>query len=190
MRKFQNLVNSVCRKLKMKFGKQLELGVYMPWKSAYLSYAKLKRNIKRKAFSLKIEDNSDEEDDGTTPQKSNASGSLEMKNVATSYGSISGESDSLIGNVKGAVQVIAVEDLEDFFDIIEAEIMKVNKFVVGKIAELRIDLTSLSSQQVDPNRTHHTDGDRTFLLRLKDVYIQLVALKKFCALNATGMGTF
>ena len=34
----------------MKFGKQLALGMYLPWTMFYLQYGRLKRIIKRKVF--------------------------------------------------------------------------------------------------------------------------------------------
>jgi SPX domain protein involved in polyphosphate accumulation len=34
----------------MKFGKQLQLGTYDPWKDYYIQYSKLKRIIKRRKF--------------------------------------------------------------------------------------------------------------------------------------------
>jgi SPX domain protein involved in polyphosphate accumulation len=34
----------------MKFGKQLQLGTYEPWKDYYIQYSKLKRIIKRRKF--------------------------------------------------------------------------------------------------------------------------------------------
>lgn len=34
----------------VKFGKQLELGIYEPWRSYYISYARLKRVIDRIVF--------------------------------------------------------------------------------------------------------------------------------------------
>ena len=36
----------------VRFGKQLEIGIYEPWKSYYMQYSRLKRIITRRKFAI------------------------------------------------------------------------------------------------------------------------------------------
>lgn len=201
----------------MKFGKQLELGQYMPWQSSYLAYKQLKRIIVRRAYLLKIDNKSSSpvhsenkgKDKIRKKDKDKTSGNKHEKHhhsdesasdmdsklsSTTGYGatmelssSVSEHSPLLSAKGGGRASTPNIEDdCEDFFEVVEAELAKVNKFVIGKLAELRLAVADFTVQSEDLQRSHHSDGDRTQLLRMKDTYIQLVALNKFCSLNSTG----
>lgn len=73
----------------------------------------------------------------------------------------------------------------DFFGLIQQEIDKVNKFFVGKMAELRIYLDQITSKRRHVYFSHHTSAE-TELVKLRDIYVQLAALRSYCDLNQTG----
>ena len=73
----------------------------------------------------------------------------------------------------------------DFFTVIREEIDKINKFFVGKLAELRITLDQITSKRRNVYYSHHTSAE-TDLGRLQDIYVQLAALRSYCDLNRTG----
>ena len=74
-----------------------------------------------------------------------------------------------------------------FFPVILAEMDKISKFYVGKLAELRIILDELTSRRANAYHSHHTGGgDQSELTKLRDLYIQLTNLRSYCDLNKTG----
>lgn len=74
----------------------------------------------------------------------------------------------------------------DFFPVIIDEMNKVNNFFIGKLASLRISLEEILSERRNVYRSHHTSSDSSYLLRLRDIYVDLAALRSFCELNKTG----
>lgn len=79
-----------------------------------------------------------------------------------------------------------LEEGLDFFATILEEMNKANNFFVGKTAELRINLEALLKPRSNTYVTHHTSSDPTFLLKLRGLYVELVALKQYAELNKTG----
>lgn len=78
-----------------------------------------------------------------------------------------------------------IDENMDFFPFLMKEVDKINKFFVGKLAELRINLELITSKRANTYISHHTSGE-TDLFRLRDVYVDLAALRSFCDLNQTG----
>lgn len=80
------------------------------------------------------------------------------------------------------------EDCEDdFFVVVQEQLSRISKFFVGKLAELRICLDMVTSKQRNAYRTHHTSNDVADLSTLRDVYVELAALRSFCELNKSGL---
>jgi len=67
---------------------------------------------------------------------------------------------------------------------------KINKFFVGKLAELRTDLNDIVQKRRNVYRTHHTGGDTSDLQTLRDIYVDLAALRGYCDLNHTGAARY
>lgn len=63
---------------------------------------------------------------------------------------------------------------------------KINNFFVGKLASLRISLDEILSERQNTYRSHHTSSDSSYLSRLRDIYLELAALRSYCDLNKTG----
>ena len=63
------------------------------------------------------------------------------------------------------------------FGLLQEDIDKINKFFLGKLASLRVDLEAMTAK---PNRgyAHHAES-HVDLLRLRDIYVELAA----CALQ-------
>ena len=89
--------------------------------------------------------------------------------------------NSSITGKKSAVN----DDSLDFFPFILQEIDKVNKFFIGKLAELRIKLEHITSKRQNAYFSHHTSGESD-LNSLRDIYVELAALRSYCDLNQTG----
>jgi phosphate transporter len=73
----------------------------------------------------------------------------------------------------------------DFFAVINKEMDKINKFYVGKLAALRISLEEILNERKNTYRSHHTSSNTSYLLRLRDNYIDLKALINYSGLNRT-----
>ena len=84
------------------------------------------------------------------------------------------------------IEAEKAEEGIDFFSVINEEMEKINHFYLGKLAELRIALDEIMSSRKNLYRTHHTSGDSSHLLRLRDIYVELAALRSYCELNKTG----
>jgi hypothetical protein len=78
------------------------------------------------------------------------------------------------------------ESQVDFFGMIQQEIEKINKFFIGQLADLRIGLDQITSKRRNIYFSHHTSAE-TDLVRLRDIYVQLAALRSYCELNRTGL---
>lgn len=85
----------------------------------------------------------------------------------------------------GKKSTVNDESLE-FFPFILQEIDKVNKFFIGKLAELRIKLEHITSKRQNAYFSHHTSGESD-LNSLRDIYVELAALRSYCDLNQTGL---
>lgn len=163
----------------MKFGKQLALGTYPPWRDHYISYNRLKRVINRQRFIL------DQQEVRTQRRKSgkvNEYSPLSLNVAGTgapkSSGSLNDDAEvSAEGNENGS----------DFFPVILKEIEKINKFFLGKLASLRVSLEEITGKRRDSYHIHHTgSGNQGDLLILRDIYVELAALRSYCDLNRTG----
>eukprot|EP01038_Epipyxis_sp_PR26KG_P009656 gene9656-12998_t len=198
----------------MKFGKQLQLGTYEPWKEHYIQYSKLKRIIKRRrfVFDKQLEKQSkltsasrntsvdfaplSMDSENTPLNKSHDISKSANNNWNPSLINIPISISTITNAIKRVTSSSAIQTTQDnenrddsieFFPAIIEEINKVNNFFVGKIAELRIELDEITSTRRNAYRTHHTGGDSSSsLLRLRDIYVQLAALRSFCTLNHTG----
>lgn len=73
----------------------------------------------------------------------------------------------------------------DFFAVIVEEMNKINNFYIGKLAALRISLDEILIERRNKYRSHHTSSDASYLLRLRDIYVDLAALRSYCELNRT-----
>lgn len=78
------------------------------------------------------------------------------------------------------------EDIPEFFPEILAELEKINKFFLGKLAQLRLELDEILRTRRNSYRTHHTSSDSAKLNLLRNLYIELAALRSYCELNETG----
>lgn len=56
----------------------------------------------------------------------------------------------------------------------------------SKLAALRIALEGITSKRRNAYRSHHTSGESTDLATLKNIYVELAALRSYCDLNQTG----
>lgn len=56
----------------------------------------------------------------------------------------------------------------------------------SKLAALRITLEGITRKRRNAYRSHHTSGESTDLATLKDIYVELAALRSYCDLNQTG----
>lgn len=55
-----------------------------------------------------------------------------------------------------------------------------------KLAALRITLEGITRKRRNAYRSHHTSAGATDLATLKDIYVELAALRSYCDLNQTG----
>ncbi|KAJ1432819.1 Sodium:sulfate symporter transmembrane region-domain-containing protein [Ochromonadaceae sp. CCMP2298] len=163
----------------MKFGKQLQLGIYDPWKDYYIQYNRLKRIIQRKQFVIE-KYSLDAESAQSTGEGRKAEVGKGKKLAAVAEAT---EDTPLIASPSKS-ELAAAE--EEFFPMIDEEILRINKFFVGKVAELRVALDLINSTRSNTYLSHHTSLDPSILLRLRSVYVQLMALKSYCELNKTG----
>lgn len=80
-----------------------------------------------------------------------------------------------------------IEDVEnDFMFVAREELIKVNKFFVGKLADLQFRLSSILDRRRDSYRTHHTASMPSDLNKIREMYLELKNLQTFCSLNQTG----
>lgn len=203
----------------MKFGKQLELGIYEPWReyvrdawitsicsfcthpvsfvilslcfsclSKYLQYSRLKRIIKRKRFLA--DKNAELSQSARQPSSSKL---VQM----TSMGGKGSDERTPLNAGGGSIESYEkssdprkqIDENSDFFPFVVKEMEKINKFFVGKLAELRINLELITSKRNNSYVSHHTSGE-TDLLMLRDIYVELAALRSYCDLNQTGLCHF
>lgn len=59
-------------------------------------------------------------------------------------------------------------------------------FIPRKLAALRIALEGITRKRRNAYRSHHTSGEPTDLATLKNIYVELAALRSYCDLNQTG----
>ena len=166
----------------MKFGKQLALGTYPPWRDHYISYNRLKRVINRQRFII------DQQDHRVQRRSASTTGKLD-EYTPLSRSSTGGAPMPSGGSLTDANE-INVDDAEngsEFFPVIMEEIEKVNKFFLGKLASLRVSLDAITGKRRDSYHIHHTgSGNQGDLLVLRDIYVELAALRSYCDLNRTG----
>jgi len=198
----------------MKFGKQLELGCYEPWKAQYCAYSRLKRVIKRNKFILDTQRNKKGKSDGqyrsfeSHPPDLESNSSANMNVTETTPLTMSSLEDRrniserdleglrTPGNADRRHSHTSTyssgnssgnDNMEDFFGIIQEELDKVNAFYIGKIAELEVLLDKIVSRRSNAWVGHHTGGTsgRDGGDELRRVYIELSALRMYCSLNQT-----
>lgn len=138
-----------------------------------MQYNKLKRIIKRRKFVA----------------DSTASGKLKQQASLLRPSDAPTESTPL----KSEDRTLSLysEDAEgggdtELFPVLIEEMEKVNKFFIGKLASLRIALEEITVVRKNSYRSHHTSSDSPYLLQLRDIYVDLAALRSYCNLNRTG----
>lgn len=62
----------------------------------------------------------------------------------------------------------------------------IKTFFISKLAALRIALDGITSKRRNSYRSHHTSSETTDLATLRDIYVELAALRSYCDLNQTG----
>jgi phosphate transporter len=107
-------------------------------------------------------------DEETTPLKTSSKKSGKDK----SYDSLNNKSE--------------IDESVDFFPLISEEMTKVNNFFIGKLATLKLALEDIVNERRNSYRSHHTSSESAYLTRLRDIYVELAALRSFCELNKTG----
>ena len=163
----------------MKFGKQLQLSSYPPWRDFYISYDRLKRVITRRRFLADKLKSTPRSSPSSTPR------SVQMMNL---HGSKNNKVDEMtplaspLGSEQANNKTPAEEESAEFFPLILAEIDKINKFFVGKLAYLRIALEEITDKRGNNYQSHHTGGggDHSDFIRLRDIYVELAALRSYC----------
>ena len=200
----------------MKFGKQLELGVFQPWVEHYICYARLKRIIHRLRFleDLKLADgglatktmarnsSSFVQNYGAATSDESTNTTVEMAIIATVEKSLqdkelsisSPRSHSGDGREDGCALLAkelsnSAQEGEEFFAVIAGEIDKINEFFIGKLSQIRVDLENLMDRRGDSFLLHHSSsgaGRLNDVIKLRDLYIELVALRSYTELNRTG----
>jgi SPX domain protein involved in polyphosphate accumulation len=55
-----------------------------------------------------------------------------------------------------------------------------------KLATLRLALEEITNKRKNAYRSHHTSSEQTDLNLLRDIYVELAALRSYCDLNQTG----
>lgn len=158
----------------------------------YIQYERLKRVINRKKF---LKDSGQGMGAASTsrpsPRQSPKSSLLQMSQISGSKQNIEewtplkGSSKEAYGRAVTVPKKGGLDDSSDFFPLILQEIEKVNKFFIGKLAQLRIKLNQITSKRQNVYFSHHTSGESELTL-LRDIYVELAALRSYCDLNQTG----
>ena len=199
---------SSCDLTEMKFGKQLALGTYPPWRDHYVSYNRLKRIINRRRFIADQEKEKESRKLGASPANSSIQlirtssrspspikgmGGDEYSPLATAGeggaggGTPSKKYAATSQTPGGTLSIKGEENSTEFFPVVLSELNKINKFFLGKLASLRIALEEITEKRREAYHSHHTGGgDQSYLLALRDIYVELAALRSFCDLNRTG----
>lgn len=245
----------------MKFGKQLELGTYEPWRSQYIGYGRLKRVIIRLGFLKNLREGhltsgvgsrthsfidippetehltgtegaggiikvpsayiehepADPLDDSQHAQRIGSPARVEIDEaersekqalMGTNKGRETGASRLAYGNMspkksknKDSAEEGSDDGTEpgsltmdgigagstDFFGLLQEEMEKVNKFFLGKLAHLRLELNTITTRLNDRQYGHHANKSGELdLCALRDTYVELAALRSFSELNKTG----
>ena len=76
--------------------------------------------------------------------------------------------------------------LGEFFPILELELSKINKFYVGKVAEIKLSLDLISVKRANWAQNHHTGNKPSDISQIRDMYIEVKALVSFQNLNRIG----
>jgi phosphate transporter len=96
------------------------------------------------------------------------------------------EAPSRNASSTGLAEAAEIDESIDFFPVIVEEISKINSFYIGKLAQLRLAVQEILAERRNSYRSHHTSSDTSYLLRLRDIYVDLAALRSYCELNKTG----
>ena len=166
-----------------------------------MQYDKLKRIIKRLRFIAdKKNDRSEKAAKAVEESRVHTFGELVKNASFSSVNSIPDERTPLTMEHHGRVpsyttglppmipkKPVELKEGLDFFATILEEMNKINNFYVGKTAELRINIESMTRPRSNSYITHHTSGsDPSFLLKLRNLYVEVNALKEYAELNKTG----
>jgi anion transporter len=193
----------------MKFGKQLELGTYEPWRSHYISYARLKRIIVRLVYLKNVREGKigsalssrahsfiehsslgeDIEQTKDAEKEKLIGGHLKPTTAYTTEDSKRDDCDaSEAGTDPGTVLPDGISTSTiDFFGVLQEEIDKINNFYIGKLAVLRVELMATTDKFGDRQFAHHTSSAGELdLIKLRDTYVELAALRSYSELNKTG----
>lgn len=194
----------------MKFGRQLVNGLYGPWQEHYMSYDKFKRICSRFSFvrdqrqkgRTKYEikkAKSEFEATERTPLNSGGSTpppvgdgqymlSIQEPGVETRLLSIpepsrAQRSDSIMAHEQ-MTELDSKKAAEEFFAAVDEELHKVEAFYCGKEAELQQELMTFEARHTMQNNWSVPAGN-TFR-RIKALYVELLALVQYVALNSDG----
>jgi phosphate transporter len=131
--------------------------------------------------------------DGGAPTKDGEKSKDKKKKKKEEEDSDDEESVPLNKQVKGGYDSISkssssakFDESVDFFPLIIEEINKINNFFVGKLAEIHASLDDIVNERQNTYRSHHTSSDTSYLTKLRDIYVELAALRSYCELNKTG----
>lgn len=164
----------------------------------YINYSRLKRIIKRRKFVTDQRLARLKKITGEGSRLKLGSSALDMRKLSNT-GFITETTPLMMASAQSkkedptaeegseAVEAVGVDpDGVEFFPVIIEEINKINKFFVAKMAELRIALEEITSTRSSLYRSHHTISDPSHLIRLRNIYVELAALRSYCTLCRTG----
>ena len=179
----------------MKFGKQLELGIYKPWHDYYIQYNKLKRLIKRLRFIKDRDAHRDALKSSGISSSLGGSSLLQMVQLG-SHASLT-ERDGTSMEETPLLRALSYVSFsstgdkdrsqeEDFNVVIMAEVENINKFYNGKLAELRSDYISIIASRENNLKKHHAGAQIESVNKLRAIYLDVSRLKSYCELNDLG----
>lgn len=77
--------------------------------------------------------------------------------------------------------------VDEFFPLLEQELLRINKFYVGKLSEIRLSFDLIQVKRDNWYQSHHTGNKPSDLYIIRDMYIECKALISYQKLNRTGM---
>lgn len=148
----------------------------------YIAYGRLKRLIERTRF------NADKSKDPSKLSKNNSFGSeAGLQHVGVT------ESSPLVAkhpspSLYDSAESSKAEDgyTDEFFPVLEDDLARINKFYVGKMAELKLSYDLIVVKRDNWYQSHHTGNKPSDLYNIRDMYIECKALLSYQKLNRTG----
>lgn len=74
----------------------------------------------------------------------------------------------------------------ELFRAVLFEIEKINNFFILKLSTLRLALEDITFRRRKKYYSHTADNETANLAHLRDIYVELAALRSYCDLNQTG----